>query len=131
RIGSIDGGALSNLGLAVERAMLEEPGHWDPYYRGDAVGIALARRYSRSDRIRYYWSREPVRRALERLMENLGRSPVPATLLEQYFPLQARRMGEGTHRNAAPQLVRGKIREVLEGYQYAASGGSSGAAWAG
>ena len=35
--------------------MLEEPHWWKKYYEGDPHAQRLARRYSYSDRVRYYW----------------------------------------------------------------------------
>ena len=46
----------SRLGEAVARRMEEEDGPWRDHYRGTPAKVALLRRYSYSDRIRYYWS---------------------------------------------------------------------------
>ena len=46
----------SNLIEVVERRMLAEPGYWEGYYEGDPLAQRTARRYSYSDRLRYYWA---------------------------------------------------------------------------
>ncbi len=63
--------------------MLEDPGNWQGYYRGDAHHLRLARAYSLSDRIRYYWPNAEVSSALSLLIENLLHHPAPLPLVEQ------------------------------------------------
>ncbi|MBJ7614494.1 MAG: class II D-tagatose-bisphosphate aldolase, non-catalytic subunit [Candidatus Dormibacteraeota bacterium] len=46
---------LSNICQKLDELMLANPGYWDQYYFGDDVERALARKYSFSDRLRYYW----------------------------------------------------------------------------
>ncbi|HEX7825196.1 MAG TPA: class II D-tagatose-bisphosphate aldolase, non-catalytic subunit, partial [Mycobacterium sp.] len=47
----------SNLIDVVERRMLDDPTHWQGYYLdGNALAQRTARRYSYSDRLRYYWA---------------------------------------------------------------------------
>jgi D-tagatose-1,6-bisphosphate aldolase subunit GatZ/KbaZ len=48
-------GERSELLSVVEHRMQEEPGYWEGYYPGGPAAKRLLRRYSYSDRIRYYW----------------------------------------------------------------------------
>jgi len=48
-------GERSNLVDVVDQVMLARPKWWEGYYEGDDREKALARRYSYSDRLRYYW----------------------------------------------------------------------------
>ena len=66
---------LSGVQGALERAMLNDPTHWRKYYPGDAATQYLARRYSLSDRSRYYWPVPSVHAALARLLDNLNARP--------------------------------------------------------
>lgn len=47
---------LSDLRRTMDEVMLRSPGYWRRYYHGDESDIRAARRYSYSDRIRYYWT---------------------------------------------------------------------------
>ena len=51
--------------------MRAQPEHWAPYYRGDETAQRLARQFSYSDRIRYYWLQPAVAAAVEQLFDNL------------------------------------------------------------
>jgi D-tagatose-1,6-bisphosphate aldolase subunit GatZ/KbaZ len=106
----------SRLGEELERAMLADPSHWRGYYRGGEAAQRLARRFSLLDRCRYYWSAPAVERAVERLLENLRRQPIPWTLASQYLPRQAGRVREGGPAAEPLELVRAAVREVLRDY---------------
>src|ERR1017187_31634 len=45
----------SDVRGVLEREMIEHPENWEGYYRGDPHHLKIARAYSLSDRIRYYW----------------------------------------------------------------------------
>ncbi len=78
----------SNLMGVIDQAMLRHSGHWEKYYTGSPAEQAFKRRYSRSDRIRYYWTQPAVRSALERLMRNLHAREIPVSLMSQYLPVE-------------------------------------------
>lgn len=63
----------SRLRDVVDAAMRAQPEHWAPYYRGDETAQRLARQFSYSDRIRYYWLQPAVAAAVEQLFGNLAR----------------------------------------------------------
>lgn len=113
---------LSEIREAFEAAMLARPVHWQKYYRGDPARVRLARRYSLSDRIRYYWAAPEVQAAFARLMRNLGDRPVPLGLLSQYMPEEYRRVRRGELRNHPRDLILGRVMAVLEGYALATGG---------
>lgn len=111
----------SNLQAILEEQMLAHPEHWVSHYHGGPEVQRLARRFSLSDRIRYYWPRPPVQAALGRLLENLGQREIPLSLISQFLPEQSRRIQmEGISREPKV-LIRDKIGEVLRGYRYACS----------
>ena len=72
----------------LEAAMLANPGNWKKHYHGDGHELLLARRYSFSDRSRYYIPQPEVQAAIDRLFGNLRKYPIPMNMLHQYMPLQ-------------------------------------------
>ncbi|MFN2165712.1 MAG: class II D-tagatose-bisphosphate aldolase non-catalytic subunit, partial [Anaerolineae bacterium] len=111
-----EGVQLSDIQQVLDRAMLHNPVYWKKYYTGSEAANRLARRYSYSDRSRYYWPDPRVRSALDRLIENLETDPIPRTLLSQFLPLQCERVQRGVLPNAPRALILDKIRTVLAGY---------------
>jgi D-tagatose-1,6-bisphosphate aldolase subunit GatZ/KbaZ len=93
----------SNIIQVLEDAMLKHPEHWKGHYRGTEEERAFKRKFSFSDRARYYWVQPEVQSALRRLMRNLGESPLP-------------RQFTGEKDLTAQQLINQKMRSVLEGY---------------
>ncbi|CAA9471923.1 MAG: D-tagatose-1,6-bisphosphate aldolase subunit KbaZ [uncultured Rubrobacteraceae bacterium] len=109
-------GQRSELLSVVEHRMQEEPGYWEGYYPGDPATKRLLRRYSYSDRIRYYWSYPDVEDARKRLFSNLAAREIPQTLLSQYLPRQYERMRQGRLAGDPEALVFDRIRETLQDY---------------
>lgn len=115
-LGGRRGAAVSHVPEALEEAMLENPVHWQGYYRGDERELAFARQYSYSDRSRYYWPEESVQRELDRLVKNLTDSPPPLTLLSQHLPEQYDAVRAGRIPNRAASLIYDRIRKVTRIY---------------
>jgi D-tagatose-1,6-bisphosphate aldolase subunit GatZ/KbaZ len=109
----------SGVRTVLENAMLQNPGHWKKYYRGSDEALRLARKYSYSDRSRYYWPVPAVEKAVEQLILNLSRNPLPLSLVSQFLPLQYQAIREGRLRNHPLELIRDKIFEVLSRYDAA------------
>ena len=109
----------SNLSATLEAAMLENPTHWAGYYGGADTAIRYARKYSLSDRIRYYWSVPTVTAAVERLMTNLNNVDIPFSLLSQHLPHHFARIREERLTPRPEALVREAIRDVLWDYALA------------
>jgi len=109
-------GEHSRVPEALEAAMLANPVHWKAYYQGGERELSFARRYSFSDRSRYYWPEPSVRAELDRLVANLTAAPPPLTLLSQYLPAQYEAVREGTLENHPGALLRHRVRGVLETY---------------
>ncbi len=115
-LGERAGVTLSRLPETVDEVMRRDPGHWQGYYRGDEAELRFARRFSLSDRIRYYWPRPEVKTALTRLMANLEAHPAPLPLLSQHLPGPHRAVREGRVARNPRELVRFHVREVIERY---------------
>ncbi len=105
----------SNIIQVLDDVMVERPEHWLRYYKGDAREIAIKRKYSLSDRIRYYWNVPKVKHAFDQMLMNLDRVQLPAGLLRQYFPdvyAVARDHGNLTPEN----ILLAKIQFILDDY---------------
>jgi D-tagatose-1,6-bisphosphate aldolase subunit GatZ/KbaZ len=109
----------SNLIAVLDQAMLEQPGHWQKYYPGTAEYQHFARKYSLSDRIRYYWPVPKVDVALNKLLQNLTLNPIPWPLLSQFLPVQYGRIRQGRLRNTVDEIILDRISDVLADYDYA------------
>jgi len=123
------GVTLSRVREELDRAMTENPIYWKDYYRGDEAAVELARKYSYSDRSRYYWPLPRVAAALDCLIGNLAAAPPPDNLLSQFLPKQAEMLRNGLLSRSPADLIRSKVREVLEVYA-AACGAKAGTAYA-
>jgi len=100
-------GQRSNIIQILDAAMLRHPEYWQKYYRGDEAEQAFKRKYSLSDRARYYWVQPEVQNALTKLFANLVRQPLPYSLLSQFV---------GETGFTADQVIAWKINQVLERY---------------
>ncbi len=112
----------SNIVEVLDTVMREQPEYWHEHYRGTSEAQAFARKYSLSDRVRYYWANPKVQSALERLMKNLSTNAIPLTLLSQFAPSQFARVREGILGNSPGALIADRIDQVLEDYEFACHG---------
>lgn len=71
----------------LEKVMLEKPDNWKKHYHGDEKQLALCRKYSFSDRCRYYIGLPEVVESINKLFENLREYPIPMNMLHQYMPI--------------------------------------------
>lgn len=97
----------SHLVDVIEERMLAQPGYGQNYYEGDAGDQRIARRYSYSDRLRYYWPDPEIEAAEAALYANLSGRTLP----DQYVRVRAGEL-EATPR----ALVQDKIRDALRPY---------------
>ncbi len=106
----------SNLRATIERVMVEHPENWRPYYKGDETQMRVARAYSLSDRIRYYWPNGEISKAFSTLLHNLRQHPAPLPLVAQYLPHQANAVRAGLIENNPSAIIRHKVLESLSRY---------------
>ncbi|MGY3966509.1 tagatose-bisphosphate aldolase subunit KbaZ [Aeromonas enteropelogenes] len=111
--------ACSGLRQVMEEAMLDHPDYWRHHYHGSARECRLARGYSYSDRIRYYWPDSRVDASYARLLANLAAEPIPLPLLSQHMPLQYRKVRQGTLSANPHDLILDQVQEVLRHYEFA------------
>jgi D-tagatose-1,6-bisphosphate aldolase subunit GatZ/KbaZ len=118
-----EGGVVrSDLREALDRAMRDDPTHWRGYHRGDERELLLARRYSLSDRSRYYWSVPAVEASVARLMTNLAQARPPRGLVSQYVPSAAAAFATASGPWDPRAAVIDAVREVLRVYSAATKG---------
>jgi len=110
---------LSNIEDVIERTMLQRPEYWQNHYHGGENELRLARRYSLSDRIRYYWPLPEIQQALNRLINNLTRHIPALSLLSQYLPLEYEAIREKKIGQNPLDIIFHKIDQVLDKYSYA------------
>ena len=102
----------------LDEAMVEDPKYWQKHYMGTPEEIRLKRKYSFSDRCRYYMPEEKVKKAREVLLENL-KDGVPLNLLSQFMPRQYTRVREGELENKPEALIVDHIGDTIDEYLYA------------
>lgn len=114
---------LSNLLEVLEERMIASPKYWKKYYNFSIHENRLRRRYSYSDRIRYYWTDAKVDKSLQRLFHNLKEDKIPQTLLSQFLPEEYTAVREGIISKNPEEIILHKISSVLDIYNFATYGG--------
>ena len=109
----------SYLREICEQEMLEEPKNWHRFYPVPASKGTLYRRFSYSDRIRYYWHQPRIKVAMAQLFKNLTATIIPLPLISQFLPEQYRAIRNNTLTTIPEELVKAKIKQVTESYAYA------------
>jgi D-tagatose-1,6-bisphosphate aldolase subunit GatZ/KbaZ len=99
--------------------MRAEPSWWEGYYEGDDEEQRLARRYSYSDRVRYYWPDPSIEAAVTALFDNLTATGIPLPLLSARLPEQYRRVRAGLLEASPHALAVDRVRDVLRDYDRA------------
>lgn len=114
-----DSKELSKLSDVLESVMLEEPKYWKPYYPGNEKQQAFKRKYSFSDRVRYYWPFNEIEEAKNRLYNNLSKAEISLSLLSQYMPEQFYQVCAGKINANPTELVHSHIQTVTGIYSRA------------
>jgi D-tagatose-1,6-bisphosphate aldolase subunit GatZ/KbaZ len=112
----------SNLVEISERRMLANPDSWQGYYEGDPQTQRMSRRYSYSDRLRYYWADDEVDTARRNLLANLDRAGIPLPLISQFLLYRYDRIRAGELEPVAQALVIDRIRDAMRPYARAVTG---------
>jgi len=99
--------------------MLEQPGNWQKHYHGDWRATRLARRYSFSDRARYYINLPEVLAAMDKLFDNLRKYEIPMNMLHQFMPRQFDAIRSGELEKDPRALALHGIMQFMADYEYA------------
>jgi D-tagatose-1,6-bisphosphate aldolase subunit GatZ/KbaZ len=103
----------------LENTMLANPANWAKHYHGDERQLALCRKYSYSDRARYYIGQPEVVAAMEKLFANLRAYPIPMNMLHQYMPLSYNRVRAGELKLDPRELAMDGVAQFMLDYEYA------------
>ncbi|WP_375406931.1 D-tagatose-bisphosphate aldolase, class II, non-catalytic subunit [uncultured Amnibacterium sp.] len=112
-------GERSDLLAVIEATMLADPDRWNRYYEGDEREQRIARRFSYSDRLRYFLPAPAIEAAVDRLLTNLGATGIPEPLISQYLPLQYARLRRGDVTADPRELLLDRVRDALRPYSAA------------
>jgi D-tagatose-1,6-bisphosphate aldolase subunit GatZ/KbaZ len=110
---------LSNFINVLDAAMARNPENWKRHYSGSGSDIRLARKYSFSDRCRYYLPEREVNEAMNSLFKNLGSVDIPLTLVSEYMPVQYNKIRNGMLKKDPLSLVKDKVVNCIDDYIYA------------
>ena len=108
-----------NFPQVLENAMLNDPSKWLKHYHGDEKQKALCRKYSYSDRCRYYLTVPEVSKAIDDLLERMSGITIPMNMLHQYMPIQYAKITRGHLENSARELVKDYVANLALDYCYA------------
>lgn len=103
----------------LDETMLNNPKDWEKYYLGNELDKELQRKYSLSDRSRYYINNEEIEKNLKKLFNNLDSSKMYLGLIKQYFPDSYLEIRKDKSLKTAENLLKLKIFNVLSDYEYA------------
>ena len=101
----------------LDAAMKAEPKYYKNHYHGTQAEIDLKRKFSFSDRCRYYLPDDEVQKAIDTLFANF-RNGVPLNLLSQFMPIQYTKVREGLLANEPEALVFDRVGNTIDEYLY-------------
>jgi D-tagatose-1,6-bisphosphate aldolase subunit GatZ/KbaZ len=111
--------ARSNIIDVLDAVMVADPKYWQNHYSGEALNLKFARKYSWSDRSRYYWPAAPVQTALQKLFANLQTVHIPQNLISQFLPQQYAQIRAGVLASDPLALVQDKVWTIISDYHFA------------
>jgi D-tagatose-bisphosphate aldolase class II non-catalytic subunit len=110
------------LRTTMERIMLAAPENWAKYYHGNDAELGLQRHFSYSDRIRYYWPQREADAAVERLLQVLGDTELPETLVGQYLGARYEAVRNRRLTPTARNLALAAVDHLMQDYVSACEG---------
>ena len=109
----------SKFAETLDAEMLKNDKNWKKHYQGTELELRLKRKYSFSDRCRYYMPVPEVEKAADRLLSNLRTTGIPLNLLSQLMPIQYTKVREGLLENDPVALIEDRITNTIDEYLYA------------
>lgn len=103
---------LSGLRDTLETVMMDNPKYWKKYYPGDESMQMFRRKYSFSDRSRYYWPDTRLNNSVTLLKKNLDNRGIPLSIISQFMPNQYTAIQEGKTGCSSDELIISRIRDV-------------------
>lgn len=103
----------------LEQVMMEQPENWKKYYFGNEIQQAVKRKFSYSDRIRYYLTNPVVKEAMDKLFANMEEVEIPLSMLHQYMPIQYYKVRDGLLSMNPRELAKDCVNTFTRDYIYA------------
>lgn len=103
----------------MEETMMKNPSNWKKHYHGSDEQLAIKRKYSFSDRCRYYFAQPEMQEAIKKLFENLSAVQIPISMLRQYMPQQYIKVRDGVLPMDPKALAEDCVVHLIEDYNYA------------
>lgn len=114
----IDESNQSHFMEILDETMVKDPKYYAKHYHGTDKEIAIKRKYSFSDRCRYYLPQPEIDAAIKKLMNNF-KDGVPLNLLSQFLPRQYTNVREGIIANNPEAIIKDHITDTINDYMYA------------
>ena len=105
----------ANFIETLDAVMLASPANWEKHYHGDEKHLAQCRKYSYSDRARYYIGQPEVVAAMNKLFDNLRRVPHPDEYAPPVYAHQLRKDPRGQAEARPARAGHGRHRAVHAG----------------
>jgi D-tagatose-1,6-bisphosphate aldolase subunit GatZ/KbaZ len=109
----------ANFMEVLETVMQNDTDYWKKHYHGTTKQLLIKRRYSFSDRCRYYLTRAEIVDCIHKLFDNLDNIDIPLSMLRQYMPLQYIKVRDGKLKMNARDLAKDYVAVLIEDYNYA------------
>ena len=103
----------------LEESMLRNPKDWEKYYPGNKLEQKLARKYSFSDRSRYYMAQDEINSSIDKLFNNIDSFDISLGIIKQFLPNAYIKIRKENMSKNAEHLVKSKVKDVINDYNYA------------
>lgn len=103
----------------MEETMMKDPANWKKHYHGSEDELAIKRKYSFSDRCRYYFAQPEMQAAIDKLFDNMSKVHIPLGMLRQYMPQQYIKVRDGVLPADPKELAKDCVVHLIEDYNYA------------
>lgn len=103
----------------MEDTMMKNPGNWQKHYHGSDDELFIKRKFSFSDRCRYYFAQPEIQESIEKLFANMSEVQIPLSMLRQYMPQQYIKVRDGVLPMDPKELAMDCVVHLVEDYNYA------------
>lgn len=103
----------------LEKSMMENPKNWSRHYHGNNDELWFKRKFSFSDRSRYYMPDPNVQAAMDKLFTNLESEGINLAALSQFMPIQYTKVREGKLKATPEELIKDRIKNTIDEYLFA------------
>jgi len=90
---------------------------WSTFCHGSEQDKAYARKYSLSDRARYYLDDSEIQASIDCLLKNINAIPLPYGMLSQFFSDVKETVMNSGQTITAEMLVKERVKNVIKDYR--------------